>query len=106
LAALAALGHKLDDRGSAPVSLLMCGGAALNISGLLTRLTADVDVLGAMHANGELGHLPAHLHGRLPGTDHALARQAGLLHGHDRLRPPLPYAGQCAKPFGCGDFGH
>jgi hypothetical protein len=36
----------------------MCGGAALNISGLLTRLTADVDVLGAMHANGELGEMP------------------------------------------------
>jgi hypothetical protein len=36
----------------------MCGGAALNISGLLTRLTADVDVLGAMHATGELGEMP------------------------------------------------
>jgi hypothetical protein len=36
----------------------MCGGAALNISGLLTRLTADVDVLGALHANGELGEMP------------------------------------------------
>jgi hypothetical protein len=58
LAALAALGHKLDERGTAPVSLLMCGGAALNISGLLTRLTADVDVLGAMHANGKLGEMP------------------------------------------------
>ena len=58
MAALAALGHKLDERGTMPVSLLMCGGAALNISGLLTRLTADVDVLGAMHANGELGEMP------------------------------------------------
>lgn len=47
LAALAALGRKLDECGTAPVSLLMCGGAALNISDLLTRLTADVDVLGA-----------------------------------------------------------
>jgi len=58
LAALAALGRKLDECGTEPVSLLMCGGAALNISGLLTRLTADVDVLGAMHANGELGEMP------------------------------------------------
>ena len=58
MAALAALGQKLDERGTEPVSLLMCGGAALNISGLLTRLTADVDVLGAMHANGELGEMP------------------------------------------------
>lgn len=58
MAALAALGRKLDECGTEPVSLLMCGGAALNISGLLTRLTADVDVLGAMHANGELGEMP------------------------------------------------
>lgn len=58
LAALAALGRKLDERGTAPVSLLMCGGAALNISGLLTRLTADVNVLGTMHANGELSEMP------------------------------------------------
>lgn len=58
MAALGALGHKLDERGTVPVSLLMCGGAALNISGLLTRLTADVDVLGDMHANGELGEMP------------------------------------------------
>jgi hypothetical protein len=58
LAALAALGHKLDERGTEPVSLLICGGAAMNISGLLTRLTADVDVLGDMHANGELGEMP------------------------------------------------
>lgn len=57
-AALAALGHKLDERGTEPVSLLICGGAALNISGLLTRLTADVDVLGDMHANGNLGEMP------------------------------------------------
>jgi hypothetical protein len=57
-ARLAALGHKLDECGTEPLCLLMCGGAALNISGLLTRLTADVDVLGAMHANGELGEMP------------------------------------------------
>lgn len=62
LAALAALGRKLDERGTEPVSLLMCCGAALNISGLLTRLTADVDVLGAMHANGELGEMPDWIH--------------------------------------------
>ena len=62
LAALAALGHKLDERGTEPVSLLICGGAAMNISGLLTRLTADVDVLGDMHANGELGEMPDWIH--------------------------------------------
>jgi hypothetical protein len=34
LEALAALGAKLETRGARPVSLLICGGAALNISGL------------------------------------------------------------------------
>lgn len=57
-AALAALGRKLDEHATDSVSLLICGGAALNISGLLMRLTADVDVLGDVNAEGELGEMP------------------------------------------------
>ncbi len=58
LEALAAFGRKLENRGTEPVSLLICGGSALNISGLLTRATADVDVLGGTDADGELREMP------------------------------------------------
>lgn len=58
LEALAALGAKLETRGARPVSLLICGGAALNISGLLTRATADIDVLGKAGSAGELSEMP------------------------------------------------
>lgn len=58
VAALAALGRKLDEEGTDPVSLLICGAAALNISGLLARITADVDVLGDLNEKGGLGEMP------------------------------------------------
>jgi hypothetical protein len=58
LEALAALGAKLETHGERPVSLLICGGAALNISGLLTRATADIDVLGKAGSAGELREMP------------------------------------------------
>lgn len=58
LEALAALGRKLENCGKEPVALLICGGSALNISGLLTRATADVDVLGGTDARGELHKIP------------------------------------------------
>lgn len=58
LEALAALGRKLEKRGTGPVSLLICGGSALNISGLLARATADVDVLGGTGEHGELREMP------------------------------------------------
>lgn len=58
LEALTVLGRKLETRGTQPISLLICGGAALNISGLLTRATADVDVLGRADSAGELSEMP------------------------------------------------
>lgn len=58
LKALTALGRKIDERGTKPVSLLICGGSALNISGLVARATADVDVLGGADARGELQEMP------------------------------------------------
>lgn len=58
LKALTALGRKIDERGTEPVSLLICGGSALNISGLVARATADVDVLGGADARGELQEMP------------------------------------------------
>jgi hypothetical protein len=58
LEALAALGAKMETHGAKPVSLLICGGAALNISGLLTRATADVDVLGRAGLTDELSEMP------------------------------------------------
>lgn len=61
LQALAALGRKLEERGHQRISLLICGGAALNISGLLTRATADVDVLGRADEGPDLQDIPGWL---------------------------------------------
>ncbi len=42
---LSALGEQLDQITKEPFELLVCGGSALNISGLVQRATNDVDVL-------------------------------------------------------------
>ena len=42
---LSALGEHLDYMGGPPVELVICGGSALQILGLVTRTTKDVDVL-------------------------------------------------------------
>lgn len=52
--ALSALGRKLADEKRPKITLLICGGAALSISGLLTRTTSDVDVLGRTKASSQL----------------------------------------------------
>jgi hypothetical protein len=41
---LLVLGEKISVSGHAPVCLLICGGSALNLSGLITRTTEDVNV--------------------------------------------------------------
>ncbi len=46
LAALEALGRRLAQEDAEPVSLSVCGAAALNCQDLLVRGTQDVDVLG------------------------------------------------------------
>ena len=43
--ALQALAEKMDDHGCQPTGLIVCGGAALNVAGLVARPTRDVDIL-------------------------------------------------------------
>lgn len=43
--ALGLLGRRLDLESSAAMSLVVCGGAALIVAGLVTRTTKDVDVV-------------------------------------------------------------
>ena len=42
---LSALGEQLEDLLDKPVEILVCGGSALNVLGLVQRATEDVDVL-------------------------------------------------------------
>jgi hypothetical protein len=42
---LSALGEQLEEIASKPLELLVCGGSALNVLGLVQRATKDVDVL-------------------------------------------------------------
>ena len=42
---LSALGEQLDILAEQPVELLVCGGSALNVLGLVQRATKDVDIL-------------------------------------------------------------
>lgn len=55
------LGSLLDDRDLPKVTVLLCGGSALNLSGLVSRTTADVDALGIDTGGQELEELPAWL---------------------------------------------
>jgi hypothetical protein len=59
LDSLTMLGQVLE-RGNSPcINVLICGGAALNLSGLSTRTTADVDVIGTtLKSNSDLGSMP------------------------------------------------
>jgi hypothetical protein len=52
------LGALLDRRELPQVTVLVCGGSALNLSGLLTRTTADVDALGIAAGEAALEPLP------------------------------------------------
>ena len=54
LSVLSALGEQLDYLGGPPVELVVCGGSALQILGLVDRTTKDVDVL-AMGRTGAVG---------------------------------------------------
>jgi hypothetical protein len=60
---LMALGEKMQERGLQPVDLVVCGGAALNVLGLVCRPTRDVDVLAFFGATGlkEIEELPLDL---------------------------------------------
>jgi len=47
-----ALGEKLDFSQEGPLSLVVCGGAALNILGVFARTTRDVDVVALARDEG------------------------------------------------------
>lgn len=53
--ALKLLGARLELEKSSPVDIIVCGGASLIVTGLVTRTTKDVDVLAIIHhsANGK-----------------------------------------------------
>jgi hypothetical protein len=46
--ALTMLGYALKKRNAIPVDIVICGGASLIISGMVSRPTRDVDVLGLL----------------------------------------------------------
>lgn len=48
---LSALGDQLEDLVATPIELLVCGGSALNILGLVQRTTDDVDILAIVKRN-------------------------------------------------------
>jgi hypothetical protein len=48
---LSALGEQLEDLLDEPVEILVCGGSALNVLGLVQRATEDVDVLAYVKRN-------------------------------------------------------
>jgi len=48
---LSALGQQLEGLLEKPIELLVCGGSALNILGLVRRATKDVDILAYIERN-------------------------------------------------------
>ncbi len=54
--ALTLLGRRLELKNSPPLDLIVCGGSALIIAGIVSRTTKDVDILGIgyLSANGKL----------------------------------------------------
>jgi len=48
---LSALGDQLEGLLNKPVELLVCGGSALNVLGLVRRATKDVDILAYIERN-------------------------------------------------------
>ena len=55
------LGQQLDPEAHPAVIVLICGGSALNLSGLLSRTTADVDALGVAAGDSSLAPIPGWL---------------------------------------------
>ena len=58
---LSALGEQFEETASKPLELLVCGGSALNVLGLVQRATKDVDVLAYVNRNtaGEVSFISA-----------------------------------------------
>ena len=58
---LSALGEQLEEIASKSLELLVCGGSALNVLGLVQRATKDVDVLAYVNRNtaGEVSFISA-----------------------------------------------
>ena len=50
---LSALGEQLESLLDKPVELLVCGGSALNVLGLVRRATKDIDILAYIERNGK-----------------------------------------------------
>ena len=50
---LSALGEQLEGLPTEPIEILVCGGSALNVLGLIQRTTEDVDVLAYVMRNTE-----------------------------------------------------
>ncbi|MBI5686300.1 MAG: nucleotidyl transferase AbiEii/AbiGii toxin family protein [Verrucomicrobia bacterium] len=116
LQALTELGRRLALRDSRPVTLVICGAAALNCTDLLARQTRDVDVLGLLAASGSPKLLATGLPEELMTPIASVAAdlgvevdwlndrsiilqtQPGLPPGFERrlLRPPLEF-GPCLR---------
>jgi len=47
--ALESLAIRLDENGADPLALVVCGGSALILTGMVPRTTKDVDVIALMH---------------------------------------------------------
>ncbi len=50
---LSALGEQLEGLLNEPIEILVCGGSALNVLGLIQRTTEDVDILAYVRRDGE-----------------------------------------------------
>jgi|GEM_PF-6192249 len=55
---LLVLGQKISRSGRGRVCVVICGGSALNLSGLIARTTEDVDALGVETGALEIESLP------------------------------------------------
>lgn len=58
---LSALGEQLESVAKKPLEILVCGGSALNVLGLVQRATNDVDILAYVKRNitGEVSYIRA-----------------------------------------------
>jgi hypothetical protein len=55
--ALKSLNETLEHDKAPNTELVVCGGAALNVMGLVKRTTRDIDVIGILEMNGEIVRL-------------------------------------------------